>query len=112
MDDKLTRYREIARQVVTEYGSHQASHGDIVTYPVIDPVGDHYLAVQTGWDRSHRIQGAFVHLDIIGGKFWVQFDGTDRPVVDELEAAGVPKEDIVLGEKSPDLRPYTGYAVG
>ena len=53
-----------------------------------------------------------VHLDIIDGKFWIQFDGTNRPVADELVAVGVPKEDIVLAEKPADVRPLTGYGVG
>ena len=110
--DKLTRYRQIARAVVEDYTRDKPSHGDIDSYPVIDPVGDHYLAVQTGWDRHRRIQGAFVHLDIIDGKIWIQYDGTNRPVAYELEAAGVPKSDIVLGEKPPRVRPHTGYAVG
>jgi hypothetical protein len=53
-----------------------------------------------------------LHFDIIDGKFSVQYDGTDRPVVEELEAAGVPREDIVLAFHSPDTRRLTGYAVG
>jgi hypothetical protein len=110
--DKLTRYREIARQVVTDYAQDKPSHGEIESYPVIDPVGDHYMAVSAGWDRHRRIQGAYVHLDIIDGKIWIQYDGTNRPVADELVAAGVPKEDIVLAEKPADVRPLTGYGVG
>jgi hypothetical protein len=110
--DKLTRYRDIARRVVQDYAGVKVSHGQIDSFPVIDAVGDHYLAYQVGWDKHRRVDGAFVHLDIIGGKIWIQYDGTNRPVADELEAAGVPKEDIVLGEKPPEVRPYTGYGVG
>lgn len=110
--DKLTRYREIVRRIVEEYASEPASLGEVDTYPMIDPVGDHYLAMQMGWVNRHRVRGPFVHLDIINGKVWIQFDGTDRPVADELEAAGIPKSDIVLGDKPPDVRQYTGYAVG
>lgn len=110
--DKLTQYREIARRVVEDYSGHKVSHGQIDSYPVIDPAGDHYLAMSVGWDKHRRVQGAFVHLDIINGKFWIQYDGTNRPVADELLAAGVPKEDIVLAEKPERVRPYTGYAVG
>jgi hypothetical protein len=79
---------------------------------VIDTQGDHYLAMQTGWDKHQRIQGAFVHLDIINGKVWIQYDGTSRPVAQELVEAGIPKEDIVLAEKPPHIRQYTGYGVG
>ncbi|HIE29079.1 TPA: hypothetical protein EYP66_17540 [Candidatus Poribacteria bacterium] len=32
-------------------------------------------------------------------------------IADELEEAGVPKDKIVLGFRSPDVRKYTGYAV-
>jgi hypothetical protein len=98
--------------VVEEYASHDPSIGEVDTYAMIDPNRDHYIAMQTGWVNRHRVHGAFVHLDIINGKVWIQFDGTDRPVADELEAAGIPKEDIVLGEKPADVRPFTGYGVG
>lgn len=110
--DKLTRYRQVVRRIVEEYASHKPSVGDVNTYPMIDPDGDHYIAMQSGWTNRLRAQGAFVHLDIIDGKVWIQFDGTDRPVADELEAAGIPKEDIVLAEVPPDVRHHTGYAVG
>jgi len=110
--DKLTRYREIVGKLVEDYASHKPSHGQIDSYPVIDRERDHYLAVQAGWDRHQRVQGAFLHLDIINGKVWIQFNGTDQSVADELVAAGVPKEDIVLAEKPADVRPFTGYGVG
>ncbi len=110
--DKLTRYREIARQVVEEYARYKPSHGEIDSYPVIDSIGDHYLAMQAGWDQHRRVQGAFLHLDIINDKIWIQFNGTNHPVAAELVAAGVPKEDIVLAEKPPHIRQHTGYGVG
>jgi hypothetical protein len=110
--DNVTRYREIVRRLVEEYASHKPSYGEVDSYPMIDTEHDHYIAMQTGWVDDHRVHGAFVHLDIIDGKVWIQFDGTDRPVADELEATGVPKEDIVLGEKPADVRPLTGYGVG
>jgi hypothetical protein len=110
--EKLTRYRGIVRNLIEEYASQKPSHGQIDSYPVIDSERDHYLAVQAGWDQRRRIQGAFLHLDIINGKVWVQFNGTDQPIADELVAAGIPKEDIVLAEKPADLRPHTGFGVG
>jgi hypothetical protein len=110
--DKLDRYREIVRAVVEDYARDKPSRGEIDSYPVIDPVRDHYLAVQAGWDGHKRVQGVFVHIDIIDGKIWLQHDGTNRPVARELVAAGVPKEDIVLAEKPPEVRPFTGYGVG
>lgn len=69
------------------------------------------------WQRlpsfeNRYYHGCMIHMDFKDGKIGVQHDGTDLPVVDELEKAGVPKEDIVLGFIPPDRRQYTGYAVG
>ena len=44
----------------------------------------------------------YVHLDIINGKVWIQRDGTEDGVGYALEAAGIPKEDIV-----PSFHPKT-----
>jgi len=57
------------------------------------------------------VHGSVIHLDIRGDKVWVQYDGTTRPVVEELEAAGIPREDIVLAFHPEELRPLTGYGV-
>ena len=110
--DKVARYRDIVRRVIEEYASCKPSHGQIETEAVIDRDKDHYEVMHVGWDGVRRVHGSVVHLDIIGDKVWIQYDGTSRPVADELEAAGVPREDIVLGFHPADVRPFTGYAVG
>jgi hypothetical protein len=53
-----------------------------------------------------------LHLDILNGKVWIQRDGTEDGIADELEAAGIPRSDIVLAfhpEKDRALIPE--YAV-
>ena len=110
--DRVVQYREILRRIVEDYAFPPPSNGDIRSEAIVDPVADHYEVFNVGWDRHRRVHGPVLHLDIIDGKIWVQHDGTDRPVVDELEAAGVPKEDIVLAFHSPERRKLTGYAVG
>lgn len=111
--DKLTRYREVVRRLVEEYASHKPPVGDVDTYTMIDPGRDHYVAMQTGWvNHRRRIHGTVLHLDIIDGKIWVQHDGPERPVAEEVAAAGVPKEDIIIAYKPADVRPFTGYGVG
>ncbi len=110
--DKLTLYREIVRRLVEEYASEKPPDRDVDTYAMIDVERDHYIAMQTGWVNRHRVHGAFLHIDIIGEKVWIQFNGTDRQIASELVAAGVPKGDIVLAEKPVEVRQYTGYGVG
>lgn len=110
--DRIDRYREIVRGIIREYASYKPSHGEIETEAVIDPERDHYEVMHVGWDGVRRVHGAVVHVDIIGGKIWIQYDGTSRPVAEELVAAGVPREDIVLAFHPAKVRPLTGFGVG
>ncbi|BAZ84273.1 XisI protein-like protein [Dolichospermum compactum NIES-806] len=43
---------------------------------------------------------------------WIQRDGTEIGIANELMAADVSKEDIVLGFHDPYKRQFTGFAVG
>jgi hypothetical protein len=45
-------------------------------------------------------------------KIWVQHDGTEDAIADQLVALGVPKQDIVLAYHAPYVRQYTEFAVG
>ena len=78
---------------------------------VFDRTRDRYLWMDVGWDKDRRVHGCLVHIDLIDGKIWIQRDGTEDGIAADLERAGIPKEDIVLGFRPPELRPYTGYAV-
>ena len=109
--DTLTRYRHIVRELIHTYASYTPSHGCIKTEPVIDTEHDHYEVIHVGWDGMHRVHGTVVHVDIIGEKIWIQYDGTSRPVAEALLAAGVPREAIVLGFHPAEVRQYTDFAV-
>ena len=105
------KYRAIMTEIINKYAQFKLSHGDIRTEGIIDLEHDHYELVRVGWDGVHRIHGSVIHIDIIAGKVWVEYDGTSTGIVEELESAGIPKEHIVLGFKSPRMRKLTGYAV-
>lgn len=47
---------------------------------ILDKERDRYLLVEVGWQNGYRIYGAFLHLDIIDGKIWIQHDGTENGV--------------------------------
>ena len=53
-----------------------------------------------------------MHIDIKNGKVWIQYNGTEVEIADELVKAGIPEEDIVIGFHSPYKRKFTKYAVG
>lgn len=71
------------------------------------------MIVLDGWEHSgkRRVHSALVHLDIIDGKIWVQRDGTEYGMAQELVDAGIPKSQIVLGFQPVEKRPYTDFAV-
>ena len=109
--DRLEHYREVVRRLVEEYARYKPSHGQIEAEAIVDRDKDHYEVMHVGWDGARRVHGTVVHLDIIGGKVWIQYDGTSRPVADELVAAGIPREDIVLGFHPAEVRRFTDFAV-
>jgi hypothetical protein len=109
--DKLTKYREIIRQLIFEYATHKPANGQIEPEAVIDSERDHYEVIHIGWDGVRRVHGSIVHIDIIGDKVWIQYDGTSTPVAEALIAAGIPQADIVLGFHPEELRQYTGFAI-
>lgn len=109
--DKLALYREIVRKVIFEYATHKPYHGQIDVEPIIDSEHDRYQVVHVGWDGVRRVHGCTVHIDIIGDKVWIQYDGSSYPVAEALMEAGIPQQDIVLAFHPEELRHYTGFAI-
>jgi XisI protein len=110
--DPVDRYREIVRRLIEEYASYKPAYGDIRTEAVVDREHDHYEVMQVGWDGGHRVHGSIIHIDIRDGKVWIEHNGTDARLGEELVAAGIPRNDIVLGFHPVELRPLTSYGVG
>jgi hypothetical protein len=109
--DKLERYRGILKQVIQYYANLHKPGGAVRYEAIVDTANDHYELMSVGWEGDRRIHGCVIHLDLIDGKIWIQYDGTNWPVADELLQAGVPKEDIVLGFQPEEVRPFTEFAV-
>jgi hypothetical protein len=108
---RVEEYRGYIQQVLEKYGSYQPAYGDVEVETIFDIERDHYQLVSVGWNGQQRVYGCVLHLDIKNGKIWVQHDGTEIGITNELVALGVPKEDIVLGFHAPYKRQYTGFAV-
>ncbi len=109
--DALEPYRAAVERVLTEYAQFLTTGAEIVCETVFDRASDRYLLVEVGWEDGYRIYGALLHIDILGGKFWIQQDGTEDGVAGELVAAGVPKDRIVLGFRAPSLRATAEFAI-
>jgi hypothetical protein len=109
--DPLDTYRQIIQDVLTEYVRLRYAYGEIQNEAIFDRETDRYLVMSVGWQKVKRIHGCLIHIDIINGKVWIQRDGTEHGIANDLVQAGIPKDRIVLGFHTPDVRPYTEYAV-
>jgi XisI protein len=110
--DKIEKYRNLIEEILTKHANQPYSHDEIISQTVFDRTNDRYLLVDVGWRKKRfRVHGTLVHVEIINGKFWIQYDGIEGGITAELEEAGVPKSDIVLAFHEPALRKYTDYAV-
>ena len=78
----------------------------------MDRERDHYEVIQVGWHDGRRVHCSIIHIDIRDGKVWIEHNGTDARIAEELVAAGIPRNDIVLGFQPAELRPLTSYGVG
>ena len=108
----LEQYRQLVRELLTDYSQVDFSNPQLETELIFDTDRDRYQVVHVGWSNKRRIYGCVLHLDIKDGKIWIQHDGTEGGIANELVDRGVPKQDIVLGFHSPFKRQFTEFAVG
>jgi len=108
--DTVDQYRTIIRKVLQEYAIHKPSNGDIDPELVVDAAEHHFEVLLVGWDGPRRVHGSIIHIDIVGERIWIQYDGTSPGVAEELVEAGIPPEAIVLGFRPRQMRQYSGFA--
>lgn len=99
--DTRTPYREIIKDVISKYAQLQPSHGSIRLDTVFDEQQDHYALMQSGWDRGLRVRGNLIYVTLRDDKVYIEYDGIERGIVDELIRRGIPKDKIVLAFLSP-----------
>lgn len=109
--DRLDDYRQLIQDLITDHTKVPYKHGDIRFEPVFDRESDRYLLMILGRENKRYEHGCLIHIDIIDGKLWIQRDGTEDGIATQLVEAGVPKEQIVLGFKSPERRKDTDFAI-
>ena len=73
---------------------------------LIDRERNHYQILHLGWieEGQVRVYACIIHIDIKEGKIWIQRDGTEIGIANELINMGVPEQDIVLGFHAPYKR--------
>jgi hypothetical protein len=109
--DRLEIYRMYIQNILKKHALPPLGDEEVEAQTIFDTARDHYQLVHTGWQDDNRLYGCMIHVDIKNGKFWVQYDGTEEGIANELVELGVPKEDIVLAFHAPYKRPFTDFAV-
>lgn len=111
----IEQYAQYVRQLLSERAersSNQYHSPEYEVQTVFDDAQGHYQLLYVGWRGDKRDFGCILHLDIRKGKIWIQHDGTEVGIANQLTELGVPKKDIVLAFHEPAVRQYTGFAVG
>lgn len=108
--DTLDAYRQLIRNILLEHTKIPYAHGEIEIEPVFDRESDRYLLMLVGRENDRRVHGCLIHVDVINGKIWIQRDGTEQGIANELVSAGIPRDRIVLGFRSPEMRKHTEFA--
>ncbi|MDZ8054245.1 MAG: XisI protein [Aulosira sp. ZfuVER01] len=109
--DTLDNYCQIIQKILTEYAQLPYAYGELERQLIIDQNANHYLLMTIGWENKQRVHVCLVHIDIINDKIWIQRDGTEDGIANELIKAGIPKNQIVLAFQPVDVRKYTEFAV-
>jgi hypothetical protein len=110
--DTLDKYRQIIENFLTEYAAIPYAYCDLKSQVIISRDLNHFILMTLGWeDDGTQVHGCVLHLEIINGKIWIHRDGLEDGIANELVAAGIPKDQIVLGFHSEDVRVYTDFAV-
>jgi XisI protein len=94
--DTIVSYRNIIKQLILSYAQLRPSHGDIRLDPMFDEANDRYALMQVGWDKQRRVRGNLIYVTIQQGRVFVEYDGTETGITDELVEAGIPRDNIVL----------------
>lgn len=108
--DTLDAWRDLIERLLTERAALPYGDPGVQSRPVFDRGRDSYLLVEVGWRGQERLHGIHLHLDILDGRIWIQYDGTEHGIAHDLVAAGVPKDRIVLAFRPPKWRALSGYA--
>ncbi len=105
--DKVAKHKKIVRQIIDETGNLGKVPGDLIeTQFITDDEHGHYLLYFSGWrTEESRTYGCFLHIDVRpDGKVWLQYDGTDLEIAEQMAEKGISKKDIVLGFFAPFRR--------
>jgi XisI protein len=109
--DKVNQYRQTIQEILLQHSELKPAYGEVEMEILFDRERDRYQVLRTGWQQKKRVYGVLIHIDLKGEKIWIQYDGTEIGVANELTERSIPAMDIVLAYHSPFMRQYGVFAV-
>lgn len=94
--DTTASYRQIIKKVITQYAQLRPSHGNIRLDTVFDENQDRYALMQVGWNRERRVRGNLIYVTLNDGKVYIEYDGMETGITDDLISQGIPEQNIIL----------------
>jgi hypothetical protein len=95
--------KQIVREIVTGYAGKILNGYSYLTHNDDDTV---YTVVDVARSKQQHVSGVSLVVRIVGDKVIIERDQNDKPLVDALTQAGVPRDDIILayaGEPVPEF---------
>ena len=88
--------REVVKQVIIRYAQLRPSHGNIRLDTVFDETQERYALMQVGWDRRRRVRGNLIYVTLQESKVYIEYDGMEHGITQDLIDGGIPESQIVL----------------
>lgn len=105
--DTPTTDRDIVKQVIERYAKFVPSHGNIRLDTVFDDQQGRYALMQVGWDRDRRVRGNLIYITLQQGQVWIEYDGMEQGITQDLIKGGIAPERIILKFVSEAGSPIT-----
>jgi hypothetical protein len=103
-------YAKLIQDILSQHSVNDLNNGTEIQL-LFDLDRHHYQVLNIGWQDQKRIYGIIIHVDLKEDKIWIQRDGTEIGIANQLVEAGVPKEHIVLGFQALYKRKFTEFAI-
>jgi hypothetical protein len=97
MDPELKTSIQILSEVIREWGETGSSFDPIDMEVIADEQSGNFLLVGVGWRGDERIHHMYFHARVREGKIWIEWDGIDPSILDELLQRGIPRHQMVFG---------------
>ncbi len=91
----VEQYRQYIQQIFLDRAQLSSMQRNLQEYEIqtiFDTERDHYQLLYVGWRGNKRDFGCILHLDIKDGKIWIQHDGTEIGIANQLFEMGVRRK--------------------